>query len=109
MAGEKMVTYTAEQTAELVERYTDGESVEVLAAAFGKTARSVIAKLSREGVYKSKQAAEGTGPKRMTKAEYLASVEQILNMAPGSLDSMEKGTLESCKALYTVAMKVTAV
>ena len=102
-----MVTYTAEQAAELVERYTEGESVETLAAAFGKTARSVIAKLSREGVYKSASKVEGAH--RMTKAEYLVEAEKALQMEVGSLASMEKGTLESCKALYTVAMKAATV
>lgn len=108
MASEKTVNYTAEQTSELVARYTGGETVEALATVFGRTTRSVIAKLSREGVYE-KADTKTEGAKRMTKAEYLAEAEKALQMAAGSLSSMEKGSLESCKALYTAAMKAATV
>ena len=49
--AEKTVNYTAEQTAVLVSRYVDEKlSVEAIAQEFGKSVRSIVAKLSREGV-----------------------------------------------------------
>ena len=48
------INYTEEQTARLVSAYQEGASVEELAAEMGKSIRSVIAKLSREGVYQSR-------------------------------------------------------
>lgn len=98
MASEKTVTYTAEQTATLVEGYKAGKTVEALAEALGKSARSVVAKLSREGVYtaKTKAKAEGT---RLTKAQLVALIEGATDMPKGSLESLEKGTHEALEAL----------
>ena len=45
--------YTEEMVAEMTKAYTDNptrETVDALANQFGKTTRSIIAKLSREGV-----------------------------------------------------------
>lgn len=50
--------YTAEQTAELVSAYKVAPTTETVAAfaeKFGKTVKSIVAKLSREGVYKKKE------------------------------------------------------
>ena len=52
------ITYTAEQTTELVAAYNaapTAETVATFAEKFGKTVKSVVAKLSREGVYKAKE------------------------------------------------------
>ena len=51
----KTTNYTAEQTAAIVGEYTAGVSVEELADRMGKSVRSIVAKLSREGVYKKKE------------------------------------------------------
>lgn len=98
MASEKTVTYTAEQTATLVEGYKAGKTVEALAEAVGKSARSVVAKLSREGVYvaKTKAKAEGT---RLTKAQLVALIEGATDMPKGTFESLEKGTHEALEAL----------
>ena len=44
----KVVNYTPEQTANVVEQYIAGVTVEAIALAIGKSVRSVVAKLSRE-------------------------------------------------------------
>ena len=62
---DKTVNYTPEQTAQLVAKYNDGVSVESLAEMFGKTTRSIVAKLSREGVYHAKS--KSTGVARVKK------------------------------------------
>ena len=59
----KTVNYTDEQTAKVVADYAAGVTVETIAEALGKTTRSVIAKLSREGVYKAKEYKTKTGEK----------------------------------------------
>ena len=46
----KAQNYTAEQTQLIVEQYKSGTPVEQIAQMIGKTTRSVVAKLSREGV-----------------------------------------------------------
>ena len=44
------VNYTPDQVETMVEMYTNGDPVVEIANVVGKTTRSVIAKLSREGV-----------------------------------------------------------
>jgi hypothetical protein len=98
MAGEKtVVNYTAEQTAEMVEMYTAGEAIENIATKVGKSVRSVIAKLSREGVYKAKSKAKGEG--RVTKAELVQRLETALGADSGSLATLEKASHEALEFL----------
>jgi hypothetical protein len=85
----------------MLEMYAAGEAVESIASAMGKTARSVTAKLSREGVYKSKAKAEGA--KRVTKAELVRKIELAVGATEGALESMEKASHE---ALELVAKAV---
>ena len=93
MATEKIVSYSAEQTAELVTRYQAGETVEVLAEAFGKTVKSIVAKLSREQVYVSKAKAKATA-KASTKAELVTSIAAKLGVTEDRVESLEKATRE---------------
>jgi transposase-like protein len=97
MAGEKMVNYTAEMTAQMIEMYKAGETVDAIATAVGRTVRSVVAKLSREGVYQSKAKAEGV--KRVTKAELVKRVEAKLGLAEGSLETLEKASHDQLESL----------
>lgn len=95
----KIVNYTAEQTASMVEAFKAGTSVEAIAVTVGKSVRSVIAKLSREGVYKAK-AKDSTGARKAeTKAEMLAKVEVNLGVEAGTFASFEKATKGAIEAL----------
>ena len=102
MATKTQVNYTPEQTLEIVQLFTSGTTVEQIAEQFGKTTRSIIAKLSREGVYVAKSKAAGT--KRMTKAEMIAKVEEALELDM-VLTSMEKASLEAVEALYKAVVR----
>jgi len=55
MTAKTNVNYTSEQTTAIVADYQAGVAVETIAVAVGKSVRSVVAKLSREGVYKAKE------------------------------------------------------
>jgi hypothetical protein len=90
MATEKIVSYTPELTADVVKRYTAGEAVADIAAAVGRTVASVIAKLSREGVYKSPKAVAKA--KGLTKAGMIASIAASVGVAEEVLESLEKAT-----------------
>ena len=87
--ADKQINYTEAQTQTIVEMYTQGVDVETIAQEMGRTARSIIAKLSREGVYKSKTTA--AGDKRQTKTEMLSQIEQLMGLDAGHLSSLEKG------------------
>lgn len=93
------INYTDEQTTELVNAYQQGEAVEALAERFQKSVRSIVAKLSREGVYQPKTKAKGAG--RVTKAALVQYLEEMLQLDPQSLQSLEKAQTAQLQALAT--------
>jgi hypothetical protein len=99
MMTDKPVNYTPEQTAQLVVLYKDGTTVETLAQMFGKTTRSVVAKLSREGVYQAKSKTSGVA--RVKKAELVDRIATLCGAAPESFDSLEKANHEVLEAILT--------
>jgi transposase-like protein len=102
MATEKTQNYSVEVTAQLVEAFKAGATVEALANQFGKSTRSIVAKLSREGVYKAKT--KDNAEARVTKAELVAKIAEGLGVEQEVLDSLEKATAQ---ALTLVAEAVT--
>lgn len=91
--------YTPEQTAQLVAKYKDGTTVESLAEMFGKTTRSIVAKLSREGVYQAKSKTSGTV--RVKKAELVDRIATLCGANPEAFDSLEKANHEVLEAILT--------
>jgi hypothetical protein len=89
--------YTAEQTAALVSGYQAGATVEVLATQLGKSTRSIVAKLSREGVYQAKS--KSTGVARVKKAELVDAIANRIGVAPETFDSLEKANHEVLEAI----------
>lgn len=101
----KVVNYTPEQVTQAVEAYQNGETIETIAMALGKSTRSVIAKLSKEKVYVPKAKPVGT---RVTKATLVAAVAAYLNLEAKELESLEKGTHEALEALMNAARKLVS-
>jgi hypothetical protein len=99
---DKIVTYTPEQAEQLVAGYKAGEAVEALALQMGKSVRSVIAKLSREGVYVAKAKATGTA-QRMTKSTMVAAISAAA--ASETLASLEKASHEDLEVLFRFLVK----
>ena len=62
-ATTKTVNYTPEQTEKAKAEYLAGTSTEKIAEMLGKTTKSIVAKLTREGVYKAKTYVSKTGEK----------------------------------------------
>ena len=93
---DKPVNYTPEQTAQLVANYKAGATVETLATMFGKTTRSVVAKLSREGVYTAKTKATVV---RVKKAELVDRIASLCGATPEAFDSLEKANHEVLEAI----------
>lgn len=87
---EKIVNYTPEMTATVVEGYKAGKSVEVLATEVGRTVRSVIAKLSQAKVYVAK--GKEAGKREMLKAEMVAEISKEIGVSEEVLESLEKAT-----------------
>ena len=95
----KVENYTVEMVETLVNGYKDGASVETLAAAVGKSVRSVVAKLSREGVYVAKGKAKASGTKAVTKADLIAKIAEKFEVEVATLASLEKATKEALEVL----------
>lgn len=90
MANAKNVSYTEEQTTSLLAQFAEGVTVEALASAFGKSTRSIIAKLSREGVYKAKERVSKTGEPIKSKEEFVEDIAALLGCSADDLTGLEK-------------------
>lgn len=93
MATVKTVNYTAEQTAELVNGYKAGMTVEQLSAKFGRNVRSIVAKLSREGAYIKKT--EAKKEKGTDKTNLANKIAELANLAENDADSLTKANRQA--------------
>ena len=102
MAAQKtvVVNYTAEQTAQVVAEYQAGVSVEQIAETLGKTARSIIAKLSREGVYQAKQYKSKTGEKVEKKDETADAIGAVLRLTEAETESLTKANKTALRKIW---------
>ena len=89
----KNVNYTPEVTQAIVTTYTDApnmDTVRALAENHGKTVKSIIGKLSREGVYQKATYTTKTGAKPITKAEIVAQIVDKLDLDVDAVAGLEK-------------------
>jgi hypothetical protein len=97
----KTVNYTPEQTLKIVNSYTQGDTVESIAETMGKSVRSIVAKLSREGVYKKKEYVGKTGEKPVKKDMHADAIGAILQLAENDVESLTKANKSALKAIFT--------
>ena len=89
--------YTDELVAQMTEAYTANptrETVDALAKQLGKSVRSIIAKLSREGVYVAQPKVTKTGEPVVRKAELVSVVEAHFGIALPTLVKASKADLQ---------------
>lgn len=86
----KTVNYTPEMTAKMVADYNAGVTVEAIAKELGKTVRSVVAKLSREKVYKAKEYITKNGEKPIKKDAWADYIGEALGMSEADTESLTK-------------------
>ena len=89
--------YTDEQVTMMTEAYTENptrETVDSLAEQLGKTTRSIIAKLSREGVYVAQPRTTKSGEPVVAKAELVAQIESHFDMEMPTLVKAGKQDLQ---------------
>jgi hypothetical protein len=92
------MNYSKEVTAKMVEAYTDApnrQTVAILAKELGKSEKSVIGKLSKEGVYVRTIYTTKTGEKPVTKQELVTELEEKLEVDLEGLEKAPKNTLKS--------------
>ena len=87
------MNYNEEQTKRIVEAYQSSpnrETVEALAKELSKSIKSIIGKLSREGVYRREIYKTKTGELPVTKVEIVANIADDLGLEVESLLGLEK-------------------
>ena len=96
------MNYTSEQTEYMVEEYKRKPSritVDRLAKELDKSPKSIIGKLSREGVYRRSVYKTKTGETPVTKVELVAELAEVLGISPGVLAGLEKAPKNVLKVL----------
>ena len=100
------MNYTQDQTEYMVEQYQKKPSrvtVDRLAKELDKSPKSIIGKLSREGVYRRSVYKTKTGETPVTKLELVEEVAYAFDLNPAVLAGLEKAPKNVLKVLKTVA------
>jgi len=87
--------YTDEMVKTIVAEYNASptmETVNALATTTGKTTRSLIAKLSREGVYKKQERTTKSGAVVQSKADIVRLISEKTSLEADSIATLVKAT-----------------
>jgi Zn-dependent M32 family carboxypeptidase len=102
------VNYTPEQVDLMIEKYRSNptrETVENLAEDLDKSIKSIIGKLSREGVYKKTVYKTKTGEDPETKKQIVEILASILEISYESVAGLEKSPKTALKLLRKAVQK----
>lgn len=105
------MNYSQEEAQALIQEYERNpskETVSALAEKYRKSTKSVIGKLSREGVYRREMYRSKTGEVPITKVEIVNSVADMLSCDPEKLNGLDKAPKASLKALEVAVAKAIA-
>jgi hypothetical protein len=98
------MNYSEEQTKHIVQAYQlnpNRDTVEMLAEELQKSIKSIIGKLSREGVYRREIYKTKTGELPVTKMEIVSNIADYLGIEVESLAGLEKAPKATLKKLET--------
>jgi hypothetical protein len=95
----KAVNYTPEQTAQIIADYQAGITVEAIALTLGKSARSIVAKLSREKIYQKKTYVSKSGETVVKKDEVSDYIGEALGLSEADVTSLTKANKTALKAI----------
>tara|TARA_B100000085_G_scaffold58571_1_gene51426 strand:+ start:592 stop:909 length:318 start_codon:yes stop_codon:yes gene_type:complete len=104
-----MSNYTQEQTDYMVEVYSKNpnrETVEEIAEELDRSIKSIIGKLSREGVYRREKYVTKTGENPITKAELIIMLANLLQIEDYHLSGLEKAPKPVLKKLKEIVEKL---
>lgn len=88
-----MSNYSEEETTKMVQTYLaepTKETVEILAERMERSKKSIIGKLSREGVYRREVYVSKTGESPITKIEIVNNIADGLGIESAALAGLEK-------------------
>lgn len=107
---EKMSNYSESQTAYMVELYKNQptpETVDILVEELNRSKKSIIGKLSREGVYRREVYVTKTGEKPITKMEIVNNIAEGLGIESSDLNGLEKSPKAALKNLEKAVAGLT--
>ncbi len=96
------INYSDEQTLYIKEKYLKDPTratVELLAKELSRTIKSIIGKLSKEGVYRREGYRTKTGEVPVTKAEIVQHIGDILNLNHDTLVGLDKAPKRALKSI----------
>jgi hypothetical protein len=97
--------YTTEQVSYMIDKYDEAptrETVENLAVELGKSTKSIIGKLSREGIYQKAIYVSKTGEIPITKKELVVNISTALDGNLDQLQGLEKSPKQELKYLLSL-------
>jgi|TARA_R100000231_G_scaffold119301_1_gene89416 altronate dehydratase len=97
--------YTDEQVEMMRERYQakpTRETVENLAEELNKSIKSIIGKLSREGIYQKAIYKTKTGEIPITKSQLIEKMAELLDIDSSKIIGLEKAPKQDIKYLFEV-------
>ena len=97
-----MSNYTESETTYMVDLYKENptaDTVEVLVEQLKRSKKSIIGKLSREGVYRREVYVSNTGEKPITKVEIVSNIADALGIEVSDLAGLERSPKETLKKL----------
>lgn len=103
------MNYTKEQTELMVAEYIrspTAETVEELATRLGKSKKSIIGKLSREGVYRREGYKTKTGEDPVTKVQLVAEIAESLRLEIDEVIGLEKAPKATLKRIVASLYEV---
>jgi hypothetical protein len=108
MAEKTVVNYTEEQTSQLCELYGAGKSVDEISSIMGKKPASLIAKLSRLGIYKPKEYKTKRGEPVAKKSDLTDQIALFLpEQSAEQLESLSRSNKETLKAILKVLSELS--
>ena len=99
------VNYTKEQVEYMIDKYNESptrETVETLSEELGKSTKSIIGKLSREGVYQKAVYVSKTGELPVTKKELVVKLADAVDGDLEELEGLEKAPKKELKYLLSL-------
>ena len=95
--------YTSEQVELMIEAYSANptrDTVDELAKTLNKSVKSIIGKLSREGVYQKAVYKTKTGEIPVTKAQLVIDIATLLEIDSNKIMGLEKAPKQDIKYLH---------
>ena len=104
-----MSNYTSDQTAYIVAEYENSddktETLDRLSQELGKSKKSIVGKLSREGVYKRVSYVTKSGVAPITKVELVKNIGANLELEEHQLEGLEKAPKQVLILLESTTVK----